>query len=81
MICLEPLDYNIALLSCNHKFHFNCIKNWINTKKKLKNICILCETETEIINIYHEKEPLNNHQPFIEEEEQKSTFFSCCTIL
>ena len=81
MICLEPLEYNIALLNCNHKFHFNCIKNWINTKKKLKNICILCETETEIINIYDEKETLNistisNHQPFKEEK-----ICYCCTIL
>jgi hypothetical protein len=31
-ICMELLDDVVCKLSCNHLFHFNCIKTWINIK-------------------------------------------------
>ena len=41
-ICLE--NYNssqrIGMLSCTHKFHYDCINSWIQTKA----ICPLCNT-------------------------------------
>ena len=29
IICFEKLEYNIAILKCNHKYHFECITSWI----------------------------------------------------
>jgi len=53
-ICLEKLKNEIAHLSCNHFFHYNCIGDWINKSKELKRdiICPICSQEFEIINIY-----------------------------
>ena len=39
-ICIETLNENIVSLKCGHKFHFNCIKEWIY----LNNNCPLCRT-------------------------------------
>ena len=51
IICLENLDTNIAILKCNHKFHYNCIQSWILNKQNYINFCPICDTENEIINI------------------------------
>jgi len=53
IICLENLKYNILTLTCNHKYHYNCIITWAFKKKY--NIhypkCPLCDINCEIINI------------------------------
>ena len=51
IICLENLDTNIAILKCNHKFHYNCIQSWILNKQNYINFCPICDRENEIINI------------------------------
>ena len=51
IICLEPLNNNIAILSCNHKYHYHCIQQWISKKNSLTKICTICEHNVEIINI------------------------------
>lgn len=51
-ICFEDLEkYDIAILNCDHKFHYNCIKKWINKSNKFNKVCPLCNIEGEIINI------------------------------
>ena len=53
-ICLEPLIYNIAVLECIHKFHENCISDWLGRKKT--NTCPICETGTGIVTLIRSKE-------------------------
>ena len=51
-ICLEPIKNNIALLNCGHKYHFDCISQWINKKNDYRHVCVVCrDIETEIISI------------------------------
>lgn len=69
-ICLEPLNKNIAILSCRHTYHYKCIKEWIDKTKNIKKPCVICEKETEIIVIKNEVE-----------EDMAPHFFSCCIIL
>ena len=45
-ICLEPLTDNYKVLSCNHKFHMNCITQWYNTKKS----CPVCRKNIVSLN-------------------------------
>ena len=55
IICFEPLKkpgQEIALLDCNHKYHLQCVKNWIQ-KSSLNNSCCICEKNNEIITIFH----------------------------
>lgn len=96
LICLEEFELSpVAVLSCNHKYHFNCLAKWINTKKNKYNICTVCNKNVEIVNIYSANQNFNNpisipsqsspptHQP--EETITRGTrqigIFSCCTIL
>ena len=62
MICLEPLEYDIAILDCNHKIHYRCIQKWIETKKNILNICPVCNKNGEIINILDFKERTKKKQ-------------------
>lgn len=75
IICLEDLNDNIAILSCNHKYHYECIQKWMNTKNNFKNFCSICDKDVEIINIVNVKE----YKPF--RTESKLNLFSCCTII
>lgn len=43
-ICLEEITNNCKKTQCNHKFHKQCINQWI----KEKNICPLCRKENPI---------------------------------
>ena len=45
-ICLEPLEENCKVLSCNHKFHMHCIYQWYNTKKS----CPVCRKNIVSLN-------------------------------
>ena len=58
IICLENLKYHVAILSCGHAYHIDCITEWIKKSKTLTNICPLCNEfkKVEIINI------LDNYQ-------------------
>ena len=55
MICLEEMEDNIAILSCGHKYHFECITAWANKKKDMYKICTVCPQNNEIINIINTK--------------------------
>ncbi len=50
IICFYPLENEIAELTCGHKFHFDCLKNWTI---KNKNFCCICDKDNiEIKNVY-----------------------------
>ena len=53
IICFENLKKQIAILSCNHLYHYKCLQNWISSQNTLTNICPLCNDskKVEIINI------------------------------
>ena len=52
VICFEDLDkYDVAILNCQHKFHYDCVKKWINKSNKFNKLCPLCNIEGEIVNI------------------------------
>ena len=63
MICLEEMKYNVAVLSCGHKYHFNCITSWANKKKDLRKICTICDCDNEIINVIDLCKPELNNNP------------------
>ena len=57
-ICLEQIK-NIYYLDCGHYFHYQCIKDWmdtlkvgnyVNTKIKIQRQCPICRQGTFIIN-------------------------------
>jgi len=68
IICLEPLIYNIVVLSCPHKkhYHYKCLKDWIRTSNTLTKICTICDDDVEILNIFNIK------------ESKKKKLFGCC---
>ena len=96
-ICLELLQGELVEISCGHIYHYNCIKNWINNKNKIRKICCICEQETEIINIFYKinthlyKKPKKNAQdiqlirPIQLNEYQpiqnRNENYNCCKIL
>ena len=52
-ICFEYMDNDIAILSCLHKFHNNCIVAWFS--KKNKPICPICNNIVFISNTLKRK--------------------------
>jgi hypothetical protein len=58
-ICFEKLENEIAHLSCNHFFHYECIGSWIQKKSDINSydiLCPMCNQDFEILNIYLPKE-------------------------
>jgi hypothetical protein len=52
LICFEDLDSkDKAVLSCNHVIHYSCLQEWIKRKKKITQLCPICNNDGEIINI------------------------------
>jgi len=84
IICLDiikSLDY--AILSCNHLIHYNCLEKWLNKKKDFVNICPLCNTPGEIVNIIEVPKNIDNKPQkyvMILEELQEEPI-CCCNIL
>ena len=55
IICFYPLDKEIAQLSCGHKYHFDCLKSWIDKKQNIGNLCCICNKDNiEIQTVYNE---------------------------
>ena len=55
-ICLEDLVKCIAKTNCGHKFHFECLSNWITSQRKIVFTCPSCnQNPCEIINVYSKK--------------------------
>ena len=60
-ICLEELTGELTVLSCNHHYHYDCIKQWLNKNNKIRKVCCVCDKETEIVNIYYSLSGPNNN--------------------
>lgn len=58
-ICLELLEHDIAILICNHQFHFKCITAWMSCKNNYTNFCIYCDMNNEITNVINVKNDYN----------------------
>lgn len=45
-ICLDEFtnDKKTTTLNCNHKFHYICVTEWINTK----HTCPICRNDTQV---------------------------------
>lgn len=59
IICFYPLEYEIAELSCGHKYHFDCLKAWISKEKQknIGNLCCICnKNDIEIKTIFNNKD-------------------------
>lgn len=56
-ICLESIrKKDVAVLNCNHQFHYKCIGLWMNSIIKNKfdtndKFCPVCRNGDEIVNI------------------------------
>lgn len=78
IICLEKLDKNIVVLSCKHRYHYDCIKAWMEKIKDDKKICPICSNkDTEIVNIEKYEPKIGN----ISENENPLQNYICCSIL
>ena len=62
-ICLELLQGELAEISCGHIYHYDCIKNWISNKRKLRKLCCICEKDTEIVNIFYNMSTYSYKKP------------------
>ena len=61
IICFYPLDKEVALLSCGHKYHFDCLKSWITNEKQnnSSNLCCICnKNDIEIKTVYNCQEEI-----------------------
>ena len=59
IICFYPLNYEIVELTCGHKYHFECLKKWVN-RNSGKNLCCICDKNNiEIKTIYNEKDSVD----------------------
>ena len=61
-ICLELLENDIAILTCKHKFHFNCITTWMSCKNNYTNFCTYCDMDNEITNVINVKNEPNTNK-------------------
>jgi hypothetical protein len=79
-ICFESLDKkDLATLNCNHKYHYECIGNWmssiqINNIKTEDNFCPLCPNGTEIINVVCRDKVDPKKIQFEKKKSRKKTF-------
>ena len=81
LICFEILNTkDIAILSCNHVIHYQCIQNWINIKNNMSEICPLCNNRGEIVNIIENK-PKKKKKKIRSKEDNSKLSFMCCNIL
>tara|TARA_B100000575_G_C23080768_1_gene622678 strand:+ start:1161 stop:1454 length:294 start_codon:yes stop_codon:yes gene_type:complete len=71
--CLEKLDNEVAELSCGHRFHFDCLTEWLNNKN-IRVCCCICQNETEIVNILNFNNQINQkNQKFITKNKESNT--------
>lgn len=75
IICLEELEDDICVLSCNHRYHYNCIQQWSNKINNFSNLCCICEKRCEIVNIINNR---NNSKTELLNINKKKI---CCNIL
>ena len=76
-ICLEELDGEISESSCGHIYHYKCISEWIK-KKGVHRSCVICEKNTEIINIVNFN---SSYDKFKNINKKKKKNFFCCGFL
>ena len=92
MICLENLNDNLAVLSCNHVLHYKCLQNWINQITDIKKMCPICNIDVEITNIIEnetilesESNNVTNAITYYENSRNNhnklKSLFACCCIL
>ena len=58
-ICLDKLDSDIKIISCNHKFHEKCIDEWF----KKSNKCPYCRCNIVDFRLYSSGIPDINREP------------------
>lgn len=84
IICLEPLnkpEEEIALLDCNHRYHFKCIQKWVK-KSNLNKSCCICEQDNEIVNIIVNNPLLVKDRNIVRKKKKiKKKNITCCNIL
>ena len=94
IICFYPLDKEVALLSCGHKYHFDCLKSWITNEKQnnSSNLCCICnKNDIEISTVYNESSnklietSIDNSLDYkkigTNESDTLDKMLICCTIL
>jgi len=85
LICLEEFgNKEVAILECMHKYHYNCLINWLSYSEELRCpecrefACIVCVTPgIEVDDIELEVSSETTSDTFQEIEEKKDC---CCTI-
>ena len=48
-ICLEPLKEDLHKLTCQHYFHWNCIKQWHSSMQPNKHKCPVCRCHIRLV--------------------------------
>ena len=85
-ICLDNLDYEVCLLSCNHLFHFDCLSIWIlkcrNNNKPIT--CPLCKQEFDIHQVFNLKTEFKSKykkfQKQVSQNNNKKKLSKCCIL-
>ena len=76
-ICLINLNYNVAILSCGHKYHYSCIQDWIKVKNK--NICPICDNYFTIITIINQQ--IYDNDTVYQNSENNTTYQSHVNLI
>ena len=81
LICFEILNTkDIAILSCNHVIHYQCIQNWIKIKKNISEKRPLSKKKGKIEKIIENK-PKKKKKKIRSKEDNSKLSFMCCNIL
>ena len=51
VICIESMEKEIAILDCNHAYHFDCLTKYQETLKSWVIKCPLCRRNSTVIDI------------------------------
>lgn len=93
VFCLEPLNNKstICKISCNHIYHYECVRKWTKTTNIVTKLCPQCNNNGEIVNIkeYNQNKPLlnnidNNNNSENSDKDDDTILTSmafCCNIL
>jgi hypothetical protein len=78
-ICLDDLAKDIAVLKCNHLFHYECINNWRNNTLNISNgentKCPYCKSPINIVDVKNQSKSYLNLSSVIQQVDMDTVIY------